>query len=503
MLDRDAIARALDKTRPGSSRGGGTWAPLRVAGGGARRRRDPARRPESPDGSVASSTMSTDSADVDGRALVRDLRRRARAEVRRAREGEGRNGRNGPGETVPGVSHRAHAAAKAPPIPAMDVVKPRMTTPAAWPPPPPPKPPPDESKARAEAAVARARRRDPLHPLRGWRSEKNESRREPPLKLDVEQRKAVRALVDATALERAAKELENAPSPPHYVDDSMTRRRAPSVTIAPPPRADVDLELEELLRESTVDRAPGPGAYLGVEDASNATRKRAPASSFGEHPPTEKRHAVRRDLADGPLASKIDADAAWEEPNGAKARKVKGSVAFWKAPPRVTTAEAARAAAAAEAADAEAAEIAAAAADALELEMNAANGDDETAPWDEDMVDAAVAAAMKKAKEIVRAKRRADGGDAKRDVIEPRVVGGAWARATDRKDRANAAAAAADDDDSWMDAAIRESYAMAADPAASWTRAVAPSKPSWGFLKARSISHWSPYDGVRVVHAVP
>jgi hypothetical protein len=54
-----------------------------------------------------------------------------------------------------------------------------------------------------------------------------------------------------------------------------------------------------------------------------------------------------------------------------------------------------------------------------------------------------------------------------------------------------------------MDAAIRESYAMAADPAASWTRAVAPSKPSWGFLKARSISHWSPYDGVRVVHAVP
>ena len=62
-------------------------------------------------------------------------------------------------------------------------------------------------------------------------------------------------------------------------------------------------------------------------------------------------------------------------------------------------------------------------------------------------------------------------------MIEPRVVGGAWARATDRKDRANAAAAAADDDDSWMDAAIRESYAMAADPAASWTRAVAPSKP--------------------------
>ena len=107
--------------------------------------------------------------------------------------------------------------------------------------------------------------------------------------------------------------------------------------------------------------ALGPGTYHRPE-AEAAVRKRAPATSFGARPATTPRTAARRDIADTPAASSLDASAAWES---AKGKRVKGAVAFNKAPPRKTIIEEAAEAAEAVAEEASAAAAAAAAAAAL------------------------------------------------------------------------------------------------------------------------------------------
>jgi hypothetical protein len=165
-------------------------------------------------------------------------------------------------------------------------------------------------------------------------------------------------------------------------------------------------------------------------------------------------------------------------------KRVKGAVAFDKAPPRKTTTEEAAEAAEAAAEEASAAAVAAAAAAALLDDGDEGDGGGYSTTTTAEAVARVIAAATAVAAAAAAAVAPSY------SLVDPRVVGGAWATMSEApKPTANATAGAEAADDA--DATANTTAAAAAvkdgallNPAAAWEAAVAPSKPAWGFAHA-------------------
>ena len=299
LPDPGAIARALAATRPSASSALGVvrWAP--------------ARPPSSPGGVSVASTMSTESADWDGRTVARELRRRAAAESRAA------------------AANRSADRPRVGPLPNDEPCRPRVVTPPAWG--PPPKKKTDDAAAAKAKAAARAKAEAKKAAREARREAAETDGMFDPYGVDDDDDDDAAALTWRTSSTEVSR-VDAAPAPP-VPSDVVTRRRSPAVRFAPPPRRadDDDRAAIRSLREGAV----GPGTYHRAAGADVAVRKRAPEVSFGARPITAPRASARRDASGG--GGVYDADgAAWD---AAKGKRVKGVVAFDRAPPRKTAAE--------------------------------------------------------------------------------------------------------------------------------------------------------------------